>query len=291
MNSELVRNMWRLLEPVHAVLYYAPEVTEQAGKLGFAIDQRWPSYFPLRVAPLGEAGPALTSAVMYSFSPAMIREHIPRAWREASARDVLRARERGVDAALRMLLGDRIDGPDLVEAARLARAAAEAADVSGCPLAAANADLPWPEAPHLVLWQAATVLREHRGDGHITALRAHGLDPAEALVSFAAVGAAPEEVFGSRGWTCEEWLAARKRLAERGWVGEAGEATERGREGRAEVEHDTDVLAGQPWRALGTEGAGRLAELVMPITMAVVGSGMLPSASTLGLGTGSPAPA
>ncbi|MPY79964.1 MAG: hypothetical protein GEV04_16200 [Actinophytocola sp.] len=31
--------------------------------------------------------------------------------------------------------------------------------------------------------------------------------------------------------------------------------------------------------------AGRLAELVMPVTMAVVGAGILPQRSTLGLGT------
>jgi hypothetical protein len=46
---------------------------------------------------------------------------------------------------------------------------------------------------------AINVLREHRGDGHIAALLAAGMDPCEALVSFAAIGAAPEEVFASRG--------------------------------------------------------------------------------------------
>jgi len=74
-----------------------------------------------------------------------------------------------------------------------------AAGTAGRALAAANADLPWPDEPHLVLWHAISLLREHRGDGHITALLAAGLDPCEALVSFAAIGAAPEEVFASRG--------------------------------------------------------------------------------------------
>jgi hypothetical protein len=50
---------------------------------------------------------------------------------------------------------------------------------------------PWPDEPHLVLWHAIAILREHRGDGHITALMTAGLDPCEALVSFAAIGAAP----------------------------------------------------------------------------------------------------
>src|SRR5262249_57758923 len=95
-------------------------------------------------------------------------------------------------------------------------------------LAAANADLPWPGEPHLVLWHAINVLREHRGDGHIAALLAAGLDPCEALVSFAAIGAAPEEVFASRGWTAAEWSAARDRLASRGWIDAAGQAPDRG---------------------------------------------------------------
>ena len=54
------------------------------------------------------------------------------------------------------------------------------------PLAAANAALSWPDPPHLVLWHAQTVLREHRGDGHVAALLTAGLDPVEALVLFAA---------------------------------------------------------------------------------------------------------
>jgi hypothetical protein len=42
-----------------------------------------------------------------------------------------------------------------------------------------------------VLWHAVNILREQRGDGHIAALQVAGLDPCEALVSFAAIGAAP----------------------------------------------------------------------------------------------------
>ncbi|MGC1213134.1 MAG: hypothetical protein WA890_17940, partial [Micromonospora sp.] len=163
--------------------------------------------------------------------------------------------------------------------------AAEAADVAGRPLATANAELPWPDAPHLALWQAATVLREHRGDGHVAALIAAGLDPTEALVSFAAVGAAPVEVFASRRWTDEEWAAARERLAARGLVDADGVATEAGHRLRDEVERRTDELAAAPWRALGP-AAARLAQLVAPVTRAVVASGMLPAQSTLGIRRG-----
>ncbi len=279
----LVRQMWQLLEPIHATLYYAPEVAAQAAALGYAVDTRWPSYFPLRSAPLGAAGPELVAATFYSFNPEMVRAHVPAAWRVAAPEKVLEARLRGVDGALRAILGDRAGSPELAEAAALARELAEAAGTGARPLAAANADLPWPAEPHLALWQAATILREHRGDGHVAALLTAGLDPVESLVSFAAVGAAPVEVFDSRGWSADEWAAATTRLAGRGWLTADGAATDAGRAGRDEVERHTDELAAGPYRALGAARFGRLAQLAGPVTMAVVGTGMLPRRSTLGI--------
>jgi hypothetical protein len=275
--------MWHLLEPLHAALYYAPEAFEEAERLGYPVETRWPSYFAWRSAPLGAAGPELVAATYYSFSPRMVATHVPAAWTVATPPQVLSGRLRAVDRFYRRVLGDRIDGPELAEAAKLARLAAEAANPAGRPLAAANADLPWPDEPHLVLWQAATVLREHRGDGHIAALLTAGLDPCESLVSFAAVGAAPAEVFASREWTDDEWAAARDRLVARGWLDGDGSATPRGHEGREAVERITDELAAGPWRALGPAGSGRLAQLTMPLMMAVVGSGILPRQSTLGI--------
>lgn len=282
MEPKMVRQLWHLIEPVHALVYYAPELTEEAAALGLPTDERWPGYFALRSAPLGAAGPELVTATYYSFSPRMVAEYVPAIWSTADPVKVLDARLSGVDRALRALLGDRVDSPELAEAAALARRAAEAADLAGRPLATANAELPWPDAPHLALWQAATVLREHRGDGHVAALITAGLDPTEALVSFAAVGAAPVEVFASRRWTDEEWAAARERLAGRGLVDADGVATEAGHRLRDEVERRTDELAAAPWRALGP-AAGRLAQLVAPVTQTVVATGMLPAQSTLGI--------
>jgi hypothetical protein len=283
MDYTLARRMWHQLEPVHSVFFYSPDVFAEAEALGYAVDTRWPSYFAWRAAPLGAAGANLVSATFYSFSPRMVAEHVPAAWAVAAPDKVLAARLRAVDRLWRNLLGDQIGDPGLAEAARLARDAALAADTAGRPLAAATADLPWPDEPHLMLWQAIAVLREHRGDGHIAALQTAGLDPCETLVSFAAIGAAPRETFGSRGWTEAEWAAARDRLASRGWVDADGTATERGRDGRDEIEWRTDRLADAPWRALGAERAQRLAELVMPLLGAALSTGLFPQHSTLGV--------
>ncbi|WP_031068922.1 SCO6745 family protein [Streptomyces sp. NRRL S-118] len=279
-----VRQMWHLLEPLHAVLYYAPEAVEEAAALGYATDERWPAYFAWRAAPLGPVDAGPVAAAFYSFSPAMVRRYVPAAWRTAAPGDVLAARLRAVDRFYRRLLGDAVAAEELVEAAALARRAAEAAESAGRPLAAANAALDWPEEPHLVLWQAATVLREHRGDGHLAALLTEGLDPVEALVSFAAVGAAPVTTFASRGWSEAEWAAARDRLAARGLVTADGQATDAGRALRDDVERRTDRLAAGPWAALGDKGMTELAERVGGTWVAVLGTGLLPRENTLGVG-------
>ncbi|MBD0840837.1 SCO6745 family protein [Streptomyces sp. TRM68416] len=279
-----VRQLWHLLEPLHAVLYYAPEVFEEAAALGYGTKERWPAYFPFRAAPLGAVGGERVASAFYSFSPRMVAEHVDSAWRIASPEDVLAARLRGIDRTYRAIFGDRTDSPELAEAAALARRAAESANTAGRPLAAANAELAWPEAPHLQLWHAVTILREHRGDGHLAALLVAGLDPAESLVSFAAIGAASVERFESRGWSKEEWAAAHGRLAARGLVDSDGTATEAGRDLRRTVEEHTDRLAAAPWRALTRQDIDRLTELLGEFWVAALSSGLLPSESTLGIG-------
>ncbi|MDI6099938.1 hypothetical protein QLQ12_15160 [Actinoplanes sp. NEAU-A12] len=282
MSGSLARHMWHQIEPVHAALYFSAEASEEAAALGYDITSRWPSYFAWRTAPLGAAGPALVAATYYSFSPAMIAEHVPGIWAVTAPPRVLDARLRAVDRTLRTLLPSVTQ---LEEAADLAIRAAQSIDLAHRPLAAANLDLPWPDEPHLALWQAFTVLREHRGDGHLTALHAAGLDPCEALVSFAAIGAAPAANFAGRGWTGEQWAAAQQRLADRGLVYADGTATEAGHALRERVERHTDELAAGPWRALGEANAERLADLTRPLLGEVFTSGMLPRSSTLGIGT------
>ncbi|MFI6600980.1 hypothetical protein ACIBHX_32440 [Nonomuraea sp. NPDC050536] len=279
------RSMWHQLEPVHSVLYFSPQAFEEAAALGYDIESRWPSYFAYRTAPLGPVGANVAVAAYCSFSPRAIGEHVPAVWQVASPEQVLQVRLRAVDRTYRALLGDRVDGPEMAEAAELARRAAESVSVPDRLFTAANLDLPWPDEPLLALWHATTILREHRGDGHLAALLAAGLDGCEALVSFAAIGAAPAPTFAGRGWSETEWEEAQERLAVRGLVDGDGQATERGRELRDEVERTTDRLAAPPWQALGEERAQRLSQLIGPLLGAAFKSGMLPMTSTLGIAT------
>ncbi|PZG22777.1 SCO6745 family protein [Nonomuraea aridisoli] len=287
--------MWHQLEPLHAVLYFSPQAFEEAAALGYDVESRWPSYFAYRTAPLGRTGAHLATAAYYSFSPRTVAEHVPAVWDVAAPEKVLKARAEAVDRTYRASLGDAVSGDavssdavssdDVAEAAELARRAAESVQVAGRPLTAANLDLPWPDEPHLALWHAATVLREHRGDGHLAALAAAELDGCEALVSFAAIGAAPVAGFAGRGWSEQEWNEATERLTARGLVHPDGTATDEGRALRDQVERMTDQLAAAPWRHLGEERAARLAQLIAPFLGAVFAAGLLPMTSTLGIAT------
>src|SRR5260370_17647125 len=127
----LARRMWHQLEPVHAVFWYAPEVSEEAAALGYEVETRWPGYFAWRLAPLGAAGPRLAASACYSFSPDMVAGHVPAAWAVASPQRILAARERAVDRMYRALLGGQIGSPALAEAAELAPDPAPAARPPG----------------------------------------------------------------------------------------------------------------------------------------------------------------
>ena len=195
--------MWRALEPYHAVTYFAPEARAATDAMG--CKGGWMSYFGLRAAPLGTTPPGVVTALFYNFHPDRVARALPAAWAVAEPERFLRARLSSIDEALRRLLGDAVASDELAEAAELAEEAAMAAPTAGRALAAANAALDRPEEPHLALWHAQTVLRESRGDGHVAALVAAGLDPCEALVVFAAdghVGAEPLRDW--RGWASVE---------------------------------------------------------------------------------------
>ena len=271
------RRLWRAVEPVHAVTYFAPESQQASTALGTR--GFWMSYFALRAAPLGPAPAELVTALFYNFNPGLVRRAIPGVWSLASPERFLAVRLESVDAALHRLLGAEVlESAPVAEAAEIARAAALAAPTAGRALAAANAALEWPDPPHLVLWQAQTVLREHRGDGHVAALLTAGLDPVEALVLFAADrGLDGDWLRVRRGWAEPDWADGTARLAERGLLDAAGQLTADGHAVREAVERRTDALADVPWAAVGDDRAARLVELVAPLVAAIVaGEGFLP---------------
>jgi hypothetical protein len=258
----LARDLWRALEPYHGVVVFAPQVHATFADLG--ITSPWGTYFGGRIAPLGEVSPAAVTAAFYHFRPAMVERETLAVWRAATPQQLLAARLDGVDAALRNILPDVVDSPELAEAAHLATSAAANLQPAGRVLGAANAALPVSDQPHLALWQAATTLREYRGDGHVSALVTAGLDGPEALVSIVAAGGETRESLQPRReWSDAEWTAATQRLTARGWLTTEGTLTPLGRARRQTVEDLTDELAVPAWRPLG-EDAHRLYKIVQP---------------------------
>lgn len=258
------------LEPVHSMIYFAPEPGVELARLG--ITRSRDQYFAQRAAPMGAVGPGVVAATFFNFNPALVARSVPAVWSLATPADVVNSRLRAADAALRRLLGDQVSAPAVTEAATLARTACEGATGEDRPLYAAHADLPWPDEPHLVLWHAVTLLREHRGDAHLHALVSAGLSGIEALVTHVATGKGFTVDFAqqSRGWSPEQWAEASAGLAERGLLHADGTLTDAGAALRAEIEEHTTRMSLAPWRHLGAEGLARLAEVSRPLAQAVL---------------------
>jgi hypothetical protein len=260
--DQVARRMWTMFEPVHAVSYFTAEARsafEDAGLRGF-----WRGYFAGRAAPLGRVAAAPVAASFFTFAFPMVSRALPAVWDLISPELALRVREAGAAAALRRIL----EGADakVGEAADLLAQATAGLNCSGRVLAGANAALAIPQEPVARLWHAATVLREHRGDGHFAALIGAGIDGCESIVLRAGVDLPRETIQPLRGWTDEEWDAASARLAARGLLTADGKATPAGAALSAEVEHMTDVAAGRPWT--DEEFAVDLAGALLPIAQA-----------------------
>ncbi|WP_415953492.1 SCO6745 family protein [Streptomyces sp. KLOTTS4A1] len=270
------RRCQNMLNPLHSAHYFSPEYGKEMGAIG--LDGWSPPYFAGRSAALGAVGAGTVAATFYNFKHELIAEHVPAIWETAAPEAALAARLRAVDGSLRRLLGDAVDSPEMAEAARLALTATEACTRPGRPLYAAHADLPLPEEPHLALWHAATLLREHRGDGHIAALLAADLGPLEALVSHTATGKgfAVKWALETRGWTRAEWDVAVQRLQERGLLDAERELTEAGTALRSELELATDRMDAAPYEHLGAAGVERLTELAGGFVMTALGAGAFP---------------
>ncbi|MEV5433216.1 hypothetical protein [Streptomyces sp. NPDC052701] len=280
MDAAFARTVWQVLEPLHAVTYFAPESREAnraAGLRGF-----WMGYFASRAAPLGAVTAGVVEAAFFNFHPAMVRRAIPDAWGFAAPEAVLRARAGAATAALRRT------APSAADAAAgsvpsLERVIA-AADGAGRPLFAANRALPTPEDPVGALWQAVTALREHRGDGHVAVLTAEGLDGCEAHVLLAACEGVPAAILrNNRGWSEEDWQAAAHRLTARRLLESSGHPTGEGRGLRAHIEARTDALAVRPYRALAATEAAQLIGLLRLPADQVLASGAIPFPNPMGL--------
>lgn len=281
-DPSVARALWKLLEPYHALIYFAPEARELYARAG--LKGGWMGYFASRSAAMGPVPASVVTATFYNFHPRMVERAIPDAWSFSSPELVLRARYDAADRALRRLLGAEIHDDALGEAAALGRRAAEGCDPAGRALYAAHASLPWPDQAHLQLWHAATLLREHRGDGHVATLVSEGIDGCAAHVLLVATGASTAEMQKQyRGWSDQEWDAAVDRMRGRGLVDETAAFTESGRRLRDHLEQRTDDLALAPYAALGDEAVSDLEKAMTRVVELITKDAPVPYPNPMGL--------
>ncbi|PJN27764.1 hypothetical protein [Kitasatospora sp. CB02891] len=272
------RALWWLFEPVHALTYFSPEARaayEAAGLRGY-----WRGYFGGRSAPLGAVEAAPVVAAFFNFAPQMVERALPEIWGRATPEQALQARVEGATGALGRVLAEV--KPNLIDrSVELLERAVEGLDCAGRVLAAANAALPAQDGRLARLWQATTVLREHRGDGHVAALVAEGLDGCEALVVRCALDTRRETMQPHRGWTDAEWDEATARLIERQWLKPDGSLTTEGRRRHVALEAATDLAASRVWTHFHRSELDELVDALRPISTACRAD--LPPTTPIGL--------
>ncbi|SDS43837.1 SCO6745 family protein [Microlunatus soli] len=243
------RRLHPLIATIHEVAYSGDDADQELRALGMR--NYWDGYFASRAAPLGRASAEVVDAVFYNFAPGEVARHIPRVWDVITPEAALAARERGCVASLRRMLGTSAGSPDIARAAELATRAAVSASCEGRPLYAGLRALPFPEEPLARLWHAATLLREHRGDGHNAALVCAGIGRTECHVLHALSSDMAPEEFGRIGHLPGPQLAAVvDGLRDRGLVDAAGKLTDTGRQVKNRIETCTDERAAPAYDVL-----------------------------------------
>lgn len=276
------RRLWQLIEPIHAVTYFAPE--SEAAFLAVGLRGFWRGYFAGRAAPLGAVEAEKITATFFGFHPDFVARAIPAVWGMASPEVAVAARLEGATHALGRLFPDPAEHAVFADAACLVEEAVSGLAADGLPLFAANAALPWPTDPLPRMWHAATLLREHRGDGHVQALAAAGFDPCEShITQVAAAGTSLDRIKPYRGWAEADWRAARRRLRARGVLDGRGRLTALGRQTRAGIEAATDRVASAPLERLGEAGSARLVELLTPLATRLGATGLIPYPNPIGV--------
>ncbi|MEN3273171.1 MAG: hypothetical protein V7636_1932 [Actinomycetota bacterium] len=274
------RLLWQYGEPIHAVMFFAPETQAATDALG--LKGGWMSYFGCRAAPLGEVTTEVVTSIFYGFNRRVVERAIPDAWSYASPTALLEARLSAMDLALRRLLDDEIDSDATRRAAALAMAIVDEGDFSGLALGATNAALAWPDAPHLQLWQALGAIREGRGDGHVACLVAEQIGPCESLVLQGATGRSDADALRSRrGWSVEEWRDALDRLTGRGMVDGDGHITNAGDRARELIEMMTDRVAASTIPI--DDRASELVDVMRPLAERIMAAGEVPQQNNMGL--------
>jgi hypothetical protein len=196
-------------------------------------------------------------------------------WETTTPEAAHTAREQGCVAALRRILGDLVETPELTRAAELLAKASTSAPTEGRVMYAGLRTLPMPTEPVARLWHAANMLREHRGDGHVAALVSERIGGTEAhVLSALASGIYPAESFGRIHHLPKAHLAdVMDGLRDRGLLDASGRLTDAGRRTKGRIESLTDALAEAPYDGLEPLELDQLGALLEPLSARLEATG------------------
>jgi hypothetical protein len=243
------------IEPIATICFWSePSYDRYAAKgLDFLIGYVWG-----RGSVLGEAEGTVAAAAFGVFEPGLIASLFNTGRATCSLADIRAAKESGAVTALREVLGT----PDgLADAIAALRRGVGAADPAGRAMHAGLTALPWPDHELGRLWHACSILREHRGDGHLAACVAAGLTGLESnLLTELRVGWDPLAYTSTRGWSPDAMQAATQALTDRGLIAD-GSLTDEGNRLRDGLEQTTDRLVQPVVDAIGDELPGLVKQL------------------------------
>lgn len=231
--STPARRLRDAVEPIATQGWWSRAAAERIQALGLGF---FDGYVWGRAAALGTPSPATVVATFGVFSPPLLAQVYLHGASLCPREAVLEAREAGATESLAAIVAEQeaeaIAGPLLEALGRV--------DGLGRPLFSGLRELPTPATAHGRLWRAAELVREHRGDGHLGACAASGLDVLTInVLTEMWLGFAPGEYSSSRGCTPDEVASVVVDLTARGWS-EDGALTSAGRSVRDELEAATD---------------------------------------------------
>ncbi len=231
-------------EPVGMHAVWSPGTNEALAALGLDF---LTSYVGGRAASLGEPVGSVVASAFAWFEPGLVAGLYEAARGTVAREHLVAARAAATTDSLRAVLA----GDDPTEVADLLADAVEPAEGTGRPLFSGLRESGRPSDPVQRLWWACDLVREHRGDSHVAAATAAGIDPVEMnVLTELWIGMPLLSYTGTRGWSPELMDAAVARLEQRGWLS-AGQLTDEGRSARAVLEERTDAQEQPILDALG----------------------------------------
>jgi hypothetical protein len=266
------RKLGKLVEPLAAGVYFAPEAHDRYGELGLDFFE---GYFCSRSACLGDVPWTVVCATFAAFKPSAVEAAVVSGKRKAGHQALLAAREDGAAAQLERLIGPVAGNRDVARTTELLYELTDGIDPSGRALYSGLASQPHPASPLGNLWHAADLVREHRGDGHIAAWIGRTSSIEISLLTELAWGLPAKSYSFTRGWSSDDLDEATAELERRGLIAD-GALTPAGRAFREEIECRTDLAEREIVERLG-DRTDELFALLAPMSKAIVAGGGYPT--------------